>query len=1785
MVQAAERTRRKKPTETPTHHAESAKPSRLSVSSMAMRSPLVQPHVQTKLTVNQPGDKFEQQADAVASAVMHTPAPLPQPDANRASIQRMAMEEESVQRQAAPAEEAVQRQMIPEAETVQRKGEGSPRVSASTASTISSPGSGSPLSSGVRHRVEPYVGANLSGVRVHTGPSAQRAADSLNARAFTHRNNIFLNRAESSNDLGLMAHESTHVVQQGSAPIQRQPQCTNCKPKKQISNSTVQAATSPPIQQMTAMAGEGTVQDGQSLSDVSQAKALPVTVQPQSASSHEVTALKPVTSTAPASKSESSMQAGNSIESRLGNSKGGGSTLPDDVRSFMEPRFGADLSQVRVQTGDTAVQVNREVNDDLTAHELTHVVQQTGALHHNLVDAKVSTPQLFQGTSASSSETSNEGLRTDVIIPDPNAEASSPVLEKNLPPHPALTPRLTSRETEQPSEKEQAQADAQRNSQQVAQLGKPEFSRSVELARQKTQTEVNQPSNLTQVDGNNLVEVAKETKPEEISLPQAALTSKSENQAKTQAEGNLNNVSERSTSAFIEEQPSAERKEGLTNPAPENEVMQGALDKTAAQAEDVKGLEQQSTTALAETHSQVAQLSSTLVKFATPLQNPTNRTRVIAESGQRQAVATARASELVAYGGTRLQDLLALGQTALTDIQPTAIAAQATVDQSLAENRATIMAQINGMRDQVTSQAKSAQAQITQRHQTTIPALQAATTTARQRIEAAHTVALAALTASENTQTERIHQLYGQGERDFRAAGPKVGGEAIGVGRQRQAAYLSQRNGESSLLDGPLHDNRLEAKADAAVKVADAYKTKLIETANEQADKSREGKPKDLDTVRQVGSKSSATLQTHYHNALDGLTQAETQAIAQATETKNHLLQNVSQSLNATLNALGQQQATQLQQLADYGQQQKMAIARDAEHASASLQQGLTGAANTLQGLLQAFTIHAQETEAPDEAILIPVVEQIRNQFDGAVTQAELQYQQGITLSIQGINNSGQQASQTLNQSAQSSLEEISTGVAAFTDSMGQITQSANTTFAQMQSTHTRTATSSADDAVKGFQDITTGIETLFTTLNQRLEDGFKQSATGLEGSLRQVLSGKLENDITTQADKAAAEVQPRWKTVLKVLLVIVVIIVVALVIGPAVIGAVGAFAGALGASATVAGFIGATVGGAIVGAAAGATIQMGNNLIDGKNLLHDVGKALLIGAIGGALGGFGGALGQFLANTGRLGAAGLGQTVLKFGLERAFDVAGGIGGNLAVGDPITLEGILTGVAIAGAVSIAAGSLNSLGKFGGKIQAIQEGSFKAGAGFGKTVGTKVAGAFGSKLNVSGGSQSNAGSSSDTAKDEGTPPAAGQTEADSTSSDTAKDEGTTSAGDQTEIDSTAGGTAKDEGTPPADGQIEADSTSSNTAKDEGTTSAGDQTEIDSTAGGAAKDEGTPPADGQTESDSTSSNTAKDDGTTSAGGQTEIDSTAGGAAKDEGTTSAGGQTESDGTVGNTTETPETVPTTETPETKLATPTEEGSPRTPEQIQVAETKAQLDAELAKRRLDGDQMFEGMDPLTQRKVNRALSGDPIAKSSPATQRSVQEWAREGAGGNPREFANRYEYARAKFNQARSSAFERLTGQPDAHARAAQEAAGAVTPERLTTELGSDIQTVQNLGPRQSLEGLPPNTSPEEVAARVQGLDHFGFESETATAYHAQKHQGELPQTPSRTGDPVIDYMAAAQDTIRTGTVADVTVSEESTCVIIRKDYNGRVMEAIVYIRPDGRVTLATYGTQKAKL
>ena len=77
---------------------------------------------------------------------------------------------------------------------------------------------GAPLSLAVRGPLERSLGIDLETVRVHQGSGTTPLVDGVGARAFAFGTHVFLGAGERASDLGLMAHEVAHVVQQQGAP-------------------------------------------------------------------------------------------------------------------------------------------------------------------------------------------------------------------------------------------------------------------------------------------------------------------------------------------------------------------------------------------------------------------------------------------------------------------------------------------------------------------------------------------------------------------------------------------------------------------------------------------------------------------------------------------------------------------------------------------------------------------------------------------------------------------------------------------------------------------------------------------------------------------------------------------------------------------------------------------------------------------------------------------------------------------------------------------------------------------------------------------------------------------------------------------------------------------------------------------------------------------------------------------------------------------------------------------------------------------------------------------------------------------------------------------------------------------------------------------------------------------------------------------------------------------------------------------------------------------------------
>lgn len=186
--------------------------------------------IHAKLKIGQPGDKYELEADQVAEQVMRMPEP---------KVQRMCPEyKEELKRQPLEEEEELQAkpvagQITPliqrqveeeeEEELIQTKivGDVTPKVTPAINSGIQSlQGGGRPMSRGELSFFEPRFGTDFSNVRVHNNARAANVARSVDARAFTFRNNVVFGAGEYSSDTlssrQLLAHELAHVVQQST---------------------------------------------------------------------------------------------------------------------------------------------------------------------------------------------------------------------------------------------------------------------------------------------------------------------------------------------------------------------------------------------------------------------------------------------------------------------------------------------------------------------------------------------------------------------------------------------------------------------------------------------------------------------------------------------------------------------------------------------------------------------------------------------------------------------------------------------------------------------------------------------------------------------------------------------------------------------------------------------------------------------------------------------------------------------------------------------------------------------------------------------------------------------------------------------------------------------------------------------------------------------------------------------------------------------------------------------------------------------------------------------------------------------------------------------------------------------------------------------------------------------------------------------------------------------------------------------------------------------------------
>lgn len=158
--------------------------------------------VQTKLAINEPGDKYERKADRVAGQVMR----MPEPQAARNTQVSQGTQASKINLQRRATNQAVPATLPPIVHDV-----------------LHSPGQ--PLDPATRAFMEPRFGHDFSRVRVHTDTKAAESARAVNALAYTIGWNTVFGAGEYAPETTagrrLLAHELVHTIQQRKSGNER----------------------------------------------------------------------------------------------------------------------------------------------------------------------------------------------------------------------------------------------------------------------------------------------------------------------------------------------------------------------------------------------------------------------------------------------------------------------------------------------------------------------------------------------------------------------------------------------------------------------------------------------------------------------------------------------------------------------------------------------------------------------------------------------------------------------------------------------------------------------------------------------------------------------------------------------------------------------------------------------------------------------------------------------------------------------------------------------------------------------------------------------------------------------------------------------------------------------------------------------------------------------------------------------------------------------------------------------------------------------------------------------------------------------------------------------------------------------------------------------------------------------------------------------------------------------------------------------------------------------------
>lgn len=614
----------------------------------------------------------------------------------------------------------------------------------------------------------------------------------------------------------------------------------------------------------------------------------------------------------------------------------------------------------------------------------------------------------------------------------------------------------------------------------------------------------------------------------------------------------------------------------------------------------------------------------------------------------------AKLKSVVAKASKARADIARVQPKAAAQITAAQRSAEATISAALQKTLGQIRTAETSARSTVTARATAATGKVNSAHQATVQGIRQDTTQKIASLKQAAQGQKTQLTAQKAKLDGSVTSEFNTTSAAIQGIGQSSAGTARSTGQSFAARYraepLPEQNALQKLANGDnYYADKRAAKVQAALDVANSYASEMTKAGTAQSSQIMQSLPDALASNQTILTEYQKQLDTYLTGQVTALQTQQESAINQANQQRSSLLAQINAQKSQALSSIAQAAAQGRSQATSQANSRKQAVRSQGQQAVKSVSSSVKQAQAQMQSRIQGFQRDMQGRLTLDAPEFAKAVSGFEGYAQKGGTQAQAQVTRTASTSAARVKAAAAPAAQALNglgQGTSSSLKAqgTQTGAALSTLATGGATGLKQALTSHQQAT--KAAVTSANTQFKSFSES-------FGKDGQKVLTDVKTQLGGTKAPFQSALSdalGKEPGDIEAAAGKAADSVQPRWKSVLKVVIDVVIVV--------ATIAATVALAAVLGP-------VGLVLAGMAIGAL-GAVVGQGlKDAVDGKfSGWGAYGAAALGGAIGGAFGGAGGAVGNILARGAMKGVtSGLAKGAMRVGVEgvvgTGFDLAG----------------------------------------------------------------------------------------------------------------------------------------------------------------------------------------------------------------------------------------------------------------------------------------------------------------------------------------------------------------------------------------------------------------------------------------------------------------------------------------------------------------------------------------------